>query len=1158
MAKCLSFLHFVAIIFVSLSRSFAHVPASQIIVLHNLYTSSNGDHWIWKPQSSQPRWNFSTSTVNPCSTDSQTWQGITCDKPPSSCQQAQDICHIIDLSLVEFNLTGALPSLSNLTKLQTLLLDSNYLQGPLPLSPFPLLLTRLSLYHNQFTSTLPSDISNCLRLRSIELSVNQFTGSIPSGIGLFLQLRTLYLDANSLTGPIPSTFQFLSQINYLILSGNSLTGEIPSFMGSLTTLRVFILSDNSNMTGTIPPELGSLTRLQILMLMNTGRSGPLIPELWSLTNLMILELCKNSLTGILPPAISSLRNLQLLLLNTCLLDGPIPSTLSQLTLLYLLDLEGNYFTSSVPLNMFPMMQQSLHHLTLSSNLLTSSLPLDITSLSFLETLTLEDNYFTGTLPNEISQLSSLNLFSLQHNLFTSSFPIGIGALTQLTVLTLQGNAFSLSLPASLSNLTQLLVLDLSSNLFTSSFPVFLSSMPHLQELYLQDNLLTSSISPFLVNASHLPLLSLDMSDNYFSNTIPAELFLISSLQILSLTRNCFHGTLPSTICAASSLVILSMDGLGAASSCPGSISIPWTTVVLNSVLDGSIPSCIWTDLKENLILLSLSGNGLTGNIESIPTDSNLINISLSHNHLTGTIPKALFHPPSCLSRLQAVDLSYNKFIGSIPTTFQSYPFTIRLVNFQVNRLSGDAPPSPLFLSNSTTSPSSGKPNSPLGILETSLIKILEGNLFSCARLPSYDPDSAVYTCGAKAFNQSLYTLSAVGGFLILGILLCLLARYNQTVWGSREVRITEHRITKNTTRLLFMESIQLLSSLYQQTRDYYFYIYPSPPSPLSASDTLASSAPTSPLLLSFRSNNDLFKSMEFLSATLFVIGLISSLPFYLLKSDSTNPSSGPTHSTHVDVYEWIYTASYTSGILPALVLMASWALTITAYLSFFHFQFLLQRRQTEEEAAQLTRTSATLLPILPTAGKRPFTLQSLDIEKGSVVSPISIPLFSSTTLISLLHLLSGSFRVLINIAVVGTVNALYILSLRRNLSPTQHLLCEISIAIFSIFWKGLCLPLLFSTSNSSSSYSEYKTFSSTLNSLFIPCLTTALTSTSCYQVTPSPTHTLPPSLRSSRAHRVCLWSRAPSRSPILSSIAPHTSSLLSLRLLPATPTPPAS
>jgi hypothetical protein len=88
------------------------------------------------------------------------------------------------------------------------------------------------------------------------------------------------------------------------------------------------------------------------------------------------------------------------------------------------------------------------------------------------------------------------------------------------------------------------------------------------------------------------------------------------------------------------------------------------------------------------------------------------------------------------------------------------------------------------------------------------------------------------------------------------------------------------------------------------------------------------------------------------------------------------------------------------------------------------------------------------------------------------------------------------FYILLNALVVGTVNALYIVSTTQERTSTQQFLIRLSLAAFNSTWSSLCLPLL----SFSRLSRKVKLFVIAINTIFIPCIVTALTSPSCYQV----------------------------------------------------------
>ncbi|CAD6337056.1 unnamed protein product [Miscanthus lutarioriparius] len=81
------------------------------------------------------------------------------------------------------DLSGLLsPSIGNLTKLETLLLQNNNIIGP-----------------------IPTEIGKLAKLRTLVLSSNKLHGTIPNSLGCLGSLQYIDLSYNNLSGPIPKT-----------------------------------------------------------------------------------------------------------------------------------------------------------------------------------------------------------------------------------------------------------------------------------------------------------------------------------------------------------------------------------------------------------------------------------------------------------------------------------------------------------------------------------------------------------------------------------------------------------------------------------------------------------------------------------------------------------------------------------------------------------------------------------------------------------------------------------------------------------------------------------------------------------------------------------------------------------------------------------------
>ncbi len=163
-------------------------------------------------------------------------------------------------------------------------------------------LIELSLLNNQLT-TIPTTIDNLTNLVSLSLSGNQIT-TLPTSIGNLPNLQWLYLGSNRLTA-IPHSLGNLSQLTSLSLRANYLT-TIPDSIGNLTNLNWLHL--DRNQLSSLPDRISKLVNLTELNLSHNQLTN-LPAAIGDLTKLVKLNLDRNRLTS-LPASISKLVNLR--------------------------------------------------------------------------------------------------------------------------------------------------------------------------------------------------------------------------------------------------------------------------------------------------------------------------------------------------------------------------------------------------------------------------------------------------------------------------------------------------------------------------------------------------------------------------------------------------------------------------------------------------------------------------------------------------------------------------------------------------------------------------------------------------------------------------------------------------------------------------------
>ncbi|KAJ6923899.1 receptor protein kinase TMK1-like [Populus alba x Populus x berolinensis] len=316
-------------------------------------------------------------------------------------------------------------------------------------------LQRLGLQRNQFTGALPS-LSGLSELQSVYLDFNQFD-SIPSDCfdGL-ASLQFLALDANNFNAStgwsFPEGLQDSAQLTNLSCMSCNLAGPLPYFLGALSSLQNLRLSGN-NLSGEIPASFKRSTSLRNLWLNNQnggGLSGTL-DVVTTMDSVNVLWLHGNQFTGTIPESIGNLTVLQDLNLNGNKLVGFVPDSLAKMPLEHL-DLNNNQLMGPVP--NFKATEVSYAFKCILS--IHSRCPLCTRSygasrVSRFAELSLNISFFmdrnlSGTLSPSVAKLGSLIQIKLGSNNLSGQVPENWTSLTSLKTLDLGTNNISPPLP----------------------------------------------------------------------------------------------------------------------------------------------------------------------------------------------------------------------------------------------------------------------------------------------------------------------------------------------------------------------------------------------------------------------------------------------------------------------------------------------------------------------------------------------------------------------------------------------------------------------------------------------------------------------------------------------------------------------------------------
>ncbi|XP_035547348.1 receptor-like protein 56 [Juglans regia] len=654
-----------------------------------------------------------------------------------------------------FDDNSILQSLGAITSLKTLNLTWNMLEGYFP----------------------AEELVTLRNLNTLDISSNSYNGTLPNQgferLAVLRNLETLILDGNNFGYSIIPSLSNLTSLMTLSLSGNMFWADHERVNAEGTFERLAVLRnlktlnlDRNNVDDmSIIPSLSGLTSLKTLNLAYNDLRGENYGEGWKmlsrLENLEKLDLSHNYLndTSFLQ-SIAAIKSLKTLNLKYNELTGSFPTkVLANLSNLEVLILAGNHFGGRLATQEFCALKK-LEVLDLSYNYFEGILPPCINNMTSLVVLDISDNQFNGNASSSYVEASgtSLEYIAFSYNQFVGIFSFKLFAnYSKLEVLGFNGqnNKVEIETEGSMgwSPLFQLKIIQLSNcslNKLTSSIPKFLLvqhkldivnlshrslpiclNLPKLEHLYLQGNKFTGSIPKVLFNSSSL--LTLDIGDNNFSDSISVEIKQLQALKVLLLSGNRFTGIIPNQLCLLRMIRIMDLSKNGFSGTIPqclhdiyfGKTAAPsfdyfsgkadsinlfmGSTYTYKGFSNGDVDTYAYleyvdveveiefvtkyrhTSYKGSILGymsgLDFSCNNLTGGIPpALGQISSLHALNLSYNQLIGKIPITF----SKLALLESLDLSHNSLSGEIPSALIDLTF-LEVFNVAYNNLSGKVP-----------------------------------------------------------------------------------------------------------------------------------------------------------------------------------------------------------------------------------------------------------------------------------------------------------------------------------------------------------------------------------------------------------------------------------------------------------------------------------
>lgn len=687
------------------------------------------------------------------------------------------LTELTQLNLEDNNFSGEIPQgLGNLTRLTSLRVANNELSGTIPPEIGNLeWLTALDLSGNMISGRIPAELGQLSRLTLLLLDGNFLIGELPNELGRLTELHRITLDGNNLSGPIPEWIGNFHELTYFSAYDNNFSGELPATIGNLVNLTQLILAWNF-LSGPLPNEIGQLSALEYLDVNRNELSGRINPELTKLTNLAYLNLSNNNLVG---PVISGLRrlpNLQILYLSNNNLSGPVPTRFVDAPSLLLFSISGNQVCVPGTHSFIFWLDRVLIHdvfsltfcnatdrlllerlfddtngenwlnsngwaedeialerwygvetdalgrvvsMDLGSNGLEGNIPLDLGYLSQLRRLNLENNALEGRLPLSLRRLELRDFqFSdtklcipleldfqawLDNSVVYSGTGLSCDPLSERQIMSMffeetdgdswiESTNWDSSAPfedwhgVEVDEDGNVISLRITSNGLSGTIPLELARLSELRTLDLERNSLSGSIPPELGELANLTSLRLGINDLH--GPIPVELGNLQELTYLDLSFNSLSGSIPSELGNLRNLNYLGINANLLAGSIPpdlGNLTGLSNLQLSYNRLHGSIPPEIGN--LSDLFLLHLQGNALSGRIPvEIGHLTNLSSLWLNNNDFTGVIPLQIGR----LRNLQSINLQFNRLGGEIPRDFGNLS-QLRHIELGYNRFAGEVP-----------------------------------------------------------------------------------------------------------------------------------------------------------------------------------------------------------------------------------------------------------------------------------------------------------------------------------------------------------------------------------------------------------------------------------------------------------------------------------
>jgi Leucine-rich repeat (LRR) protein len=325
-----------------------------------------------------------------------------------------------------YNLLTSLPAQHNFTMLESLSINGNLITGSLPYLQGLKRLEAIICENNYFSGTIGNELSSNHKLEALDFGANILSGALPPDLAGLIRLQVLNMSYNFFTGQIVELFENASSfrnLQILDLSRNGLSGSIPDSVfkpreasSGVRLLSVVVLYNNC-FEGTLPESICTSPQLTTLVLDAVGSSPA----------------CRKTY----PPPLSYIVKA---VVSKKLLDGTIPTCIWTMPSLVTLHLSGNGIQGT--LGDLVQGVTNLQDVSLSNNRLVGSIPASWQTWGQFTQLDLSSNKFCGTLSDQFTVGPSSTNTDLTVNRLSGNVPSTLRNADDIDIL--QGNLFQCS------------------------------------------------------------------------------------------------------------------------------------------------------------------------------------------------------------------------------------------------------------------------------------------------------------------------------------------------------------------------------------------------------------------------------------------------------------------------------------------------------------------------------------------------------------------------------------------------------------------------------------------------------------------------------------------------------------------------------------------